>query len=299
MNRLDWEDLRHFTALAETLNLARAAAALRTSQVTVLRRVKALEAALGTTLFLRRRDGHRLTTAGHDLLSATREASLLLDDGARRVAAKDAAASGHVRVATTELAANYLLLTALPAFLADNPDLSLEIDASPEALRLTDDAETIALRFHRPSRGPLRVRKIGEIAFSVYRARRDERGSVRRHIGWAGPFADIGLSRWLRRLYPDAGPVLRLTTFEGHLKAVRAGIGVSALPDFLAEADPSLARLDSDATPFRLEAWLVVPEQIASLDKVRRTVRMIEAAMSITKLVTDNKLRRSHSRQLP
>src|SRR5438105_10355712 len=105
MSTPDWEDLRHFNMLAQKLNLALAASDLSTSQVTVMRRVKALEAELGATLFLRRRDGHRLTPAGSELFKATREASDLIHDGANRVVARDTGAEGRVRIATTELAA--------------------------------------------------------------------------------------------------------------------------------------------------------------------------------------------------
>jgi DNA-binding transcriptional LysR family regulator len=279
MDRIDWEDLRHFTALAEALNLGRAAARLGTSQVTVLRRVKALETALGTMLFLRRREGHQLTAEGAELLRSTREAELLIDEGTRRVAARDRVPGGRVRVATTELAANWILLPALPAFVARNPDIAVEIDASPEALRLTDDAETIALRFHRPARGPLRIRKVGVIGFSLYRAASDDADTPARYLGWAGTFAEIGLARWLRGCH-EGPAALSLTTLDGHLRAVRAGLGISALPDFIARHDPTLVPVPTASAPFVLEAWLVVPEQIAAQAKVRSVAKLIETAVA-------------------
>ena len=61
MKPYDWEDLRHFLALGQTLNLGRAAALVGGSHVTVSRRVRSLEMALDATLFVRRCDGHRLT----------------------------------------------------------------------------------------------------------------------------------------------------------------------------------------------------------------------------------------------
>jgi len=278
----DWEDARHFTALAETLNLARAAAELRTSQVTVMRRVKALERALDVTLFVRRRDGHRLTPAGADLLRSTREAAQLMREGAGRVSGRDRSATGRVRIVTTELAANWILLPRVPAFLTAHPDIKLEIDASPDAVAL-EDVDTLALRFRRPERGKVRMRKLGEMSFSLYGVAAlitASAGEPAPYVGWGGSFAEIGLSRWLRRVHADAPPAFALTTFDGHLKAVRQGIATSALPDFIAAGDPTLERLPTPEPSFRLEAWLVIPEQMAQLARSRRVARFVQTAFA-------------------
>ena len=234
----DWEDIRHFTALARTLNLARAAAELGTSQVTVMRRVRALESALGATLFLRRRDGHRLTSAGAEFHAATGEAGELIRDAVARVAARDRVNSGRVRIVTTELAANWILLPALPAFLSAQPGLQIEIDASPAALSLVDDAETLAVRFRRPDRGPFRIRKLAELPFALYCAPGTPAGAW---IDWAGPFSEITLARWLRRAHAGTEPTVAVTTFEGHIRAARAGRGSDGPADVRGRRRPSAA----------------------------------------------------------
>ena len=65
---LDWNDLRHFLAVARTGSTLAAGKALGVSQTTAARRVAALESGLGLALFERRPAGYRLTPAGESLV---------------------------------------------------------------------------------------------------------------------------------------------------------------------------------------------------------------------------------------
>ena len=66
----DWNDLRYFLAVAESGSTLAAARALRVSQTTVARRIAALEAAMGLTLFERRQAGYALTPVGEAMLAS-------------------------------------------------------------------------------------------------------------------------------------------------------------------------------------------------------------------------------------
>ena len=66
---LDWNDLRHFLAVARTGSTLAAGKSLRVSQTTAARRVTALEAELGLSLFERRPTGYVLTPAGEALVA--------------------------------------------------------------------------------------------------------------------------------------------------------------------------------------------------------------------------------------
>src|SRR5215207_8893919 len=60
----DWNDLRHFLAVARTGSMNAAARSLGVDSSTVQRRVAALEKAIGRTLVERRPDGYALTAQG-------------------------------------------------------------------------------------------------------------------------------------------------------------------------------------------------------------------------------------------
>ncbi|HET9753793.1 MAG TPA: LysR family transcriptional regulator, partial [Myxococcales bacterium] len=102
----DWSDLRFVLELARTGTLAAAARKLGVDDTTVGRRLSALERDLGARLFTRTPDGLALTAAGVEM-----EQALLR--GEQRALGADRKLSGLVRVATTELLGEVIVLPAL------------------------------------------------------------------------------------------------------------------------------------------------------------------------------------------
>lgn len=272
--KYDWDDLRHFGVLAETLHLGEAAARLGTSQATVLRRVRNLETALGLTLFVRKRSGHQLTRDGRALIPMAREVEHVLR-GLGGLSKHDRAAQGRVRIATTELGANWILLPRVISFQKHWPNITLDIDAAPAAVDLLEDAESIALRFHRPRAGDFVVKRLGALGFSLYAA---SSARTRRHIGWSGAFSDIALARWLRQVFGEQRPSLQLTTIQGHLDAARSGCGIAGLPDFIAAQFSELAPAGVPNDSVSIDAWIVIPGQIRTIPRIKTVVKFIESS---------------------
>ena len=90
----DWNDLKAFLAVAETGSTLAAAQAMRVSQTTVARRIAALEAATGVTLFERRQAGYALTPVGEAMLAS---AAAVRDAAARFGEAAGARSRGSSR----------------------------------------------------------------------------------------------------------------------------------------------------------------------------------------------------------
>jgi DNA-binding transcriptional LysR family regulator len=298
--QIDWDDARYFYALAKSLNLDRAAESLESSSATVMRRVKNLETSLGATLFIRNKTGHQLTRAGIRFLAAVNEAGMVLNTASQELFNQDRLVGGKVRVSTTEVAAQWVLL---PELIAHPPDefFNIEIDVDPQPLSLAQELDTIAIRFQRPVDEHFVVKKLATIKFSLYRKRPTERMSRRKqiehirdygrpaaqnylYIGWSRAFEHIGPARWLSDLFSGIEPRIRLASMQSHLDACLAGLGIALLPDFIAGIEPTLEIIESNTinpnfrNQFDLDVWLVMPSRMRHLERVKRVNRFIEAA---------------------
>src|SRR5213592_3122653 len=97
---VDWADLELFLAVARGGSLAAAASTLRVDASTVHRRIASLEEALRTRLFARSPRGYALTNTGHDLLPYAMAMDEQVAGARRRLAGRDEALTGTVRVST-------------------------------------------------------------------------------------------------------------------------------------------------------------------------------------------------------
>jgi len=152
---MELRHLRYFLAVAEELNITRAARRLNISQPPLTQQLKALEAELDVTLIDRSAYRIALTDAGQVLAG---EAARILDavrDAAGLVRAAARGARGRVRVGFTESASfNPLVTSALRAFRAAYPQVELTLEEHPSTDLATELREGgLDVGFLRP---PLR-----------------------------------------------------------------------------------------------------------------------------------------------
>ncbi|MDZ4118183.1 LysR family transcriptional regulator [Phaeovulum sp.] len=99
----DWALLRSLLAVADAGSLSAAARALGTSQPTLGRHIRALEAGLGQPLFTRAADGLRPTEAARALVPHARAMREAAERLALTAAAQGAGLGGVVRITASRL----------------------------------------------------------------------------------------------------------------------------------------------------------------------------------------------------
>ena len=100
---LNWDDLRFFLEVARTQRASGAAKRLGVDYTTVARRIRALEAAMGTLLFDKSRSGgFTLTAEGQRLVAYADAMETTVQSACDQVANTGEALSGHVRIGSTE-----------------------------------------------------------------------------------------------------------------------------------------------------------------------------------------------------
>ncbi|WP_129794160.1 LysR family transcriptional regulator [Sphingosinicella sp. CPCC 101087] len=276
----DWDDLRHFLAVAETASTLAAGRKLRVSQTTVARRIAALEAALGLILFERRQAGYVLTPAGEALIERARcveGAATALADAA---AAQTREVGGLVRLTVGQALATTVLPPVLRDLYKAHPGIRIELDTSDATRDLAAGAADIALRISvQPTGSGLVGRRVASDDWSSYCSRpyaaahglpRSIR-QLRSHplVGGGGEGIWQQYLAWLREHDLEDAVAMHYDSVTGLLAAVRAGFGVAALPCFVADNDPDLIRCLPPRRKEERGIWLLTHERLRHTPRVR------------------------------
>ena len=276
----DWNDLRHFLAVARQGSTIRAAKALGLNQSTVHRRVAELERQLGRRLFERLTGGYRLTRLGEELRPFAERVETAITDLERHAASRETELTGTVRVTCPETAGYRLMKSPLlDAFHARYPGLRVELLMVDRTLDLGKGEADIAFRTSAPQDNALVARKIAEVPWAVFASRSyiERRGSpkaladIDKHdvIQFDGAIADHTAARWMMRTAPHARVAARCTSVPALVLAVKSGAGVSPLPVIAVEREPDLARLFDSIPELRLPFYLLIHRDMRRTPRVR------------------------------
>lgn len=265
---MDWNDIRHFLAVARTGGLSPAASTLGLSPSTVSRRIETLEAALALPLFLRFADGYRLTDEGLAFLPRAEAMEAAALDITSK-AAFCAAVSGVVRLAVAENLMTRILAPSMARFLAAHPKLTLHVLTGVRTLDLGRHEADLSLRLTRPDRGDLLVRRLGRMACGVYCAR-DARPDG--FVGWSEAMTALPAAKALAALKMPVTVVADSLAVQHALAA--SGAVKAILPRFIGDADPCLV-CDAPVPAAGQEIWLAIHRDVAGSARVRAVADLI------------------------
>lgn len=276
----DWDDLRIFTAVAQTGSTVAAARLLEINQTTVARRLDRLERRLGVKLFQRLQSGCRLTASGAELLPFAKrveaEAEVFGDRATQRVRGL----SGILRVTTNEVFANLILTPALADFAELHPNVRVQLIVTNEMLDLVKGEADIALRAGvRPTEDGLLVRTLGVSSWAFYcaAAYAASKGTPRSleelkgHglVAGEGNIANAPAIKWVL----DNSPASAIQSYSNSLSnlvvAIQAGLGVGPLPIIVGDRHADLIRCFESPREFDGEVLLVSRSDLSELPTVR------------------------------
>lgn len=277
-----WDDLRIFLAAFREGSCAAAGARLGVNQSTISRRISALESALGVRLFDRTPDGLVPTAAAEEIVPRAELFEATAAELVDAVEGLDTSLDGVVRIASPYLIASELLAPSLPAFLAERPGLRVELIAGDAVVDLTRREADLALRFVRPERGDLVVRRVGTLRFDVFGAKPyldAHRGKSPEELAWLDwdtTQAQLPDAAWLRAELPGVQPVLRTNSLAVRLRATCAGLGVAVFARSLAALYPELEALKGLPPIPEVPVWLVGHRALRNLPRIKAVWALLE-----------------------
>jgi len=250
-----WDDLRVFLAVVAHGSLNAAARALRVSQPTIARRMRALEEALSVPLVRRGANQVMLTEAGPAVLEAASPMAEAAAAVARSAAAYRPDPHAPVRITATASVTMFLSLHAPTLALAAAP-AQVALLPTRRRLDLAAGEADIALRMRRlPDGADLFGRRLGRIAFAMYQHRDDTSDAV------IAPPEDPDLSRqaaFVARFAMKRTIAARIGDTPIRYQAARAKLGSAFLPCWLGDSDPDLRRVTDVPDELTEDVFLVM-----------------------------------------
>jgi DNA-binding transcriptional LysR family regulator len=287
MRPFDWNDLRYFLSVAQSGTVSQAARRLGVDHATIIRRVEALEHAMGVKLFERTPRGYYLTANGERLLPSAESIHEETRRIGREMLASHHGIGGIVRISTLEGFGNVFLAGRLPKFAAQYPNLHIELLTLQQIVALSRREADIAITLQPPDNGRFVHEKLTDYSLFVYGARDyvarrppiNTREDLRDHV-FCGYIDDLVFVRGLDYLDEVAKGLrakLQSSSLHAQTEAAIAGYGLCVLPAFIAKRHPQLIPILPDQVSLTRSYWLVTGTDVAPSPRVQAIREFIRA----------------------
>lgn len=291
---MDWNKVRIFQIVAEAGSFTRAAEELDQSQSAVSRKISSLEEELNLSLFHRHARGLILTEQGETLYEAAsdvfnrlRQTETMLADTAKKP-------FGELKVTTTVGFGSAWLTPRLKNFVDLYPDIKLSILLSDVELDISMREADVAIWLKEPTQQDLIRRPMFTVHFHVYAA-----NSYLRRFGVPKDLNDLDHHRiitfggtapspiqnlnWLEtagmKTNEKRNPAISINNLYSLRRAVKSGLGIAVLPDYLAKDDDDIVSVLEGVDVPALNTFFVYPEELRNSKRlmVFRDFLMAEA----------------------
>ena len=273
---MDWDKLRIFHAVAEAGSFTHAGEKLNLSQSAVSRQISTLEESLGVPLFHRHARGLILTEQGEMLQRAAKDIFGRLSMIEGQLVDSKQLPEGPLRITTTEFIGSTWLAPHLKEFQDKHEDIQITLIFDDRVLNLGMREADAAIRLYKPEQPDLVQRQLTTLNFHIY-ASKDYIGEpgkpkdskqLKKHrlIGYPesapAPFTD---PNWLFRLAgidpEEKSRLIMMNSLYAMYRACESGIGLAALPDYMAAGNKNLERILPEAQPAGVDMYFVYPEE--------------------------------------
>jgi DNA-binding transcriptional LysR family regulator len=286
---MDWDNVRVFLAVARAGQFVAAAKRLRLDHATVSRRIASLEAALAAKLFDRRTTGAKLTSAGERFLSAAEEMESAFLHAQGEISGVDLELTGDVRIGAPDGFSTYYLTGAVRDFAERHPHVRLQLMPLPQLTPLARREVDVVVGLDKPEAGRFVARKLTEYTLGIYASapylKRHgapaNAEALKRHrlIGYVEEHAFSKALDYVRELFGDAPTIFESANAVTQIEALRAGVGLCVVHDFIARRFPDLVRVLPERRATRAY-WLVTHEDTRGLGRIRAVAEHLAKAVA-------------------
>src|SRR5271169_3733274 len=275
---MDWDNVRVFLAVARGGQFVAAAKRLKLDHATVSRRIAVLEATVGAKLFDRRTTGAKLTGAGERFISAAEQMESAFLHAQGEISGVDLELSGDVRIGAPDGFSTYYLVGALRDFAERHPSVRLQLMPLPQLTPLARREIDVVIGLDKPEAGRFVARKLTDYTLGIYASaayiKRNgapaniEALKAHRLIGYVEEHAFSTALDYVRELFDGAPTSFESASAVTQIEALRAGVGLGVVHDFIARRFADLVRVLPERRAPRAY-WIVTHQDTRGLGRVR------------------------------
>ncbi len=282
---MSWDDLRLFALVAQERSIRRAAARAGVGAATLFRRIGELEQQLGARLLNRLPEGVSPTLFGQRALALIDQMAAPVY-GLDQLAAEVRGDRAFVSITVTQgLGVNWLVPNAA-AFHKANPTIGLDFriaNGVADILRFDSD---IGIQMTPPSVPELVAGKLGRMHFELFASQ-----AYLDLYGCPADLAELRRHRFVEQLdgHVEEGHVAnvlgelrneqvaaRVLGSCGAIRAIEAGIGIGALPNYSVAFGNKVVPLNLPVTKYR-DIWLTYRSDARERAAVTTTITWLKA----------------------
>ena len=274
---MDWDKLKIFHTVAEASSFTKASTILNLSQSAISRQIQGLESDLKVQLFERHARGLVLTENGEYLYKSAHEVISKLKDVESNLSGYKNKLNGKLTVTTVVSFGTTWLTPRIKEFMDLNPEIEIELIFDDRELDLSTRQADVAIRMRRPTQLNLIQKKFVNFNYHIFGSNEylEKNGypktlkDLDKHkfitYGKGAP-SPVYNPDWVLKLGAKEGKkrksVMKVNSVYGLLLAVQSGVGLAALPDYIAYNIPNLTKILPDETGKPTETHFVYPASL-------------------------------------
>lgn len=271
---MDWDKLRIFHVVASSGSFTHAGEKLFLSQSAVSRQIRSLEESLNTVLFNRHARGLSLTDEGETLFKTAEEVVSKIFITEQQLIEGTDVPRGELKITTTSSFGSTWMMNHIRTFIEKYPEIHVQLLVDDRDLDLTTRQADVAIRFHTAHQLDLIQKQVGIFHHHLYASPEyltrkgrpetmedlDDHDIITYGDSFRSPTRNID---WVldRENGEKRTPILRINSIYGVLQAIKTGLGIAALPDYLVQGSTNVVRVLKDVEGPEFPAYLVYTQE--------------------------------------
>ena len=274
---MNWDKLKIFHAVAEAGSFTNATINLNLSQSAISRQIQSLEQDLKVQLFERHARGLTLTENGeyvfktaHEVISKLKEVETSLGDQKNKP-------TGKLIITTVRSFGTHWLTPRIEEFMRLNPEIEIELVFDDKELDLSTREADVAIRMRRPKQLNLIQKKFVDFNYHIYGS-----NDYLQKNGYPKTLKDLDKHKfitygkgapspvynpdWVLKLGSKEGKkrksIMKVNSVYGLLLAVQSGVGLAAIPDYIAHNVNNITKVLPNETGKPTETHFVYPASL-------------------------------------